>query len=91
MGFFNRIHRKLNPELFQGVGKKKQYFEGWYFKVVNAKRDKAFAFIPGIAYDKAGEGHAFIQVLDGIQKTASYHRFDAALFEVHTQLFQFGS
>lgn len=88
MGFFNRIHRKLNPELFQGVGKKKQYFEGWYFKVVNAKRDKAFAFIPGIAYDKAGEGHAFIQVLDGIQKTASYHRFDAALFEAHTQLFQ---
>ena len=72
MGLFAALHRKLNPEIFQGPGQSSNYFEGWYFKVVNASQNRAFAFIPGIALDKNGQGHAFIQVLDGIQETACY-------------------
>jgi len=77
---FNRLHSFFNPEQFQGWGKTKKYFEGWYYKVVNAEETKAFAFIPGIAMDEAGNKQAFIQVLDGKKKTAEYHRFDSTLF-----------
>jgi tocopherol cyclase len=76
-----KINAFFNPERFQGWGKKKKYFEGWYFKVVNPDETKAFAFIPGIAMDEAGRQQAFIQVLDGKKKTAAYHKFDATHFK----------
>lgn len=76
-----KISAFFNPERFQGWGKKRKYFEGWYFKVVNAGETKAFAFIPGIAMDEQGRRQAFVQVLDGKLKTAAYHRFDAAEFK----------
>ena len=67
---FTKLHSFFNPEQFQGWGKQKKYFEGWYFKVVNADESKAFAFIPGIAMDEHGNKNAFIQVLDGKKKPA---------------------
>jgi len=70
----------FHPEQFQGWGKTNQYFEGWYFKVVNADETEAFAFIPGIAMDKNGLQHSFIQVLDGKRRTAEYHKFEASEF-----------
>ena len=33
---FTKLYSFFNPEQFQGWGKTKKYFEGWYFKVVNA-------------------------------------------------------
>jgi tocopherol cyclase len=80
---FKRVNAFFNPEQFQGWGKNKKYFEGWYFKVVNADETKAFAFIPGIAMDEAGNKKAFIQVLDGKKKTAAYHSFEALSFRPH--------
>jgi tocopherol cyclase len=77
---FKRLNAFFNPEQFHGWGKNRNYFEGWYFKVVNAEETKAFAFIPGIAMDKAGNKQAFIQVLDGKKKTSRYHKFDANEF-----------
>lgn len=77
---FKKLHSFFNPEQFQGWGKTKKYFEGWYFKVVNADETKAFAFIPGIAMDEGGNKQAFIQVLDGKKKTAAYHRFEFSSF-----------
>ncbi len=38
------------------------------------------AIIPGLSYDAHGEGHAFIQVLDGVAKTAEYHQYDITDF-----------
>jgi len=70
----------FHPERFQGWGKKRNYFEGWYFKVLNHNKDKAFAFIPGIAFDSNGNGHSFVQVLDGKTHTSRYHRFDCQDF-----------
>jgi tocopherol cyclase len=66
----------FNPEQFQGWGKQNSYFEGWYFKLVTQNRSHAYAVIPGIAMDEEGKKQAFIQVLDGMQNTAEYHRFD---------------
>ena len=72
---FTKFTAFFNPEQFQGWGKKKNYFEGWYFKLISADEKNAFAFIPGIAMDAAGNQHAFIQVLDGKKQTSVYHKF----------------
>ena len=76
----NKFQALFNAEQYHGWGKTKRYFEGWYYKVLNAKEDKAFAFIPGIAMDENGEQQAFIQVLDGKKLTAAYHKYDAVKF-----------
>ncbi len=70
-----RLCSIFNPDQYQGWNRRKGYFEGWYFKVLNENETKAFAIIPGIAIDDRGKGQAFIQVLDGKKKTARYHQF----------------
>lgn len=70
----------FHPERFQGINKRKQYFEGWYFKCLNASGDVALAIIPGVAMDSEGKKHSFIQVLDGKDHTATYHKFDFESF-----------
>lgn len=77
---FNKVHAFFNPEQYHGWGKRRNYFEGWYFKVISADERHAYAFIPGIAMDTAGNKHSFIQVLDGKKKTAVYHKFSATAF-----------
>jgi tocopherol cyclase len=80
MQFIKKFSSLFNPEQFQGWGKRKNYFEGWYYKILNKEETKAFAFIPGISYDKNGFGHSFIQVLDGKAKTSAYYRFETNQF-----------
>lgn len=46
---------------YYGYNKKKNYFEGWYFKIV--QKDNQIAFIPGISIDESGNRQAFIQVI----------------------------
>lgn len=77
----NKLQALFNPEQYHGWGKTKRYFEGWYYKVISADESKAFAFIPGIAMDENGDQQAFIQVLDGKNLTAEYHKFEAELFK----------
>lgn len=74
--FLYNLQALFNPDMFQGKGKIKRYFEGWYFKVVNAAKTEAYAIIPGIAMDQEGLKQAFIQILDGKRQTAVYHKFD---------------
>lgn len=80
MAIRKRIKSLFNPSMYQGWGIKKRYFEGWYFKVVNASETKAFVFIPGIAMDESGKSHAFIQLLDGKEKRSEYFTFNARSF-----------
>jgi len=88
MMVLKKVSSFFHPERFQGWGKSKNYFEGWYCKVVNRDATKAFAFIPGIAIDPSGNAHAFVQVLDGKALTAKYHRFDFQDFHPSTDRFQ---
>ena len=60
-----------NPEIFQGSLKKKNYFEGWYFKNVSSDLQHVYSFIPGIALTEKDE-HAFIQVINGITGKTDY-------------------
>ena len=62
--FKKRWKALWNPDMYHGWGKEKNYFEGWYFKIVDPTEQYAFAFIPGISIGQENQ-HAFIQVLDG--------------------------
>jgi tocopherol cyclase len=84
----NKLAAIFNPEEFQGRAKKHTYFEGWYFKVLNASEAKAYAFIPGIALDEAGNRHAFIQVLDGKKRWSRYYKFDIHSFVAAAGIFE---
>ncbi len=76
-----------NPEIFQGHGKSKNYFEGWYFKLIDSTGNHRFAIIPGISYPKKGEPHAFIQVMNAIECTSVYHRFPVSDFQASRDVF----
>ncbi len=80
MSLTTKIRSLFDPTMYQGWGNRRKYFEGWYFKVVNASGSRAYAFIPGIAMDEEGESHAFVQVLDGTARKSEYFPFDAAMF-----------
>jgi tocopherol cyclase len=82
-----RFSSIFNPEVFQGRGKKRTYFEGWYFKVVDASETNAYAFIPGVAMDAAGNRQSFIQVLDGKKRWSHYYKFDIHSFRAASDSF----
>lgn len=83
-----RLKAFFNPERFQGWGKTRKYFEGWYFKIVNADETRAFAIIPGVAMDANGGRQSFIQILDGKKKTSVYHKFHFEDFVPDPKIFR---
>ena len=72
----NRLRALFNPPLYHGWGRSRRFFEGWYYKIVSKNQKHAFAFIPGVAMDENGKKQAFIQVLDGKNLSAKYHKFN---------------
>lgn len=77
-----------NPNRYHGWGRKRNYFEGWYFKFVDPTEQYAFAAIPGISMGSDGRQHAFIQVLDGKQCRANYHEFPVSSFVPFSDRFE---
>ena len=78
--FQKKIQALFNAEQYHGWGRSKRYFEGWYFKVLTADEQQAFAFILGVAMDENGQQQAFVQVLDGKKSTATYHKYPFSEF-----------
>lgn len=76
----NRWQALWQPERYHGWGRQRNYFEGWYIKLVSPCERYALAFIPGISMDAAGQQHAFVQRLDGKTCESAYHRFETAAF-----------
>ena len=70
------------PELYHGQGKRAPFFEGWYFKLVDAHEQHRYAVIPGafIGHDP-GASHAFVQTLDGVTGRTAYHRYPFETFQ----------
>ncbi len=64
-----------HPEGFHGNGKTRNYFEGWYFKIVSADQSQKWAVIPGIFRGLGGSSRdeAFVQILDGSTGRSWYH------------------
>jgi len=82
----NFIYRTLRPEMYHGHGKSPPFFEGWYYKLVSADESQRYAVIPGIQLGE--DGHAFVQVLDGVNLKAIYHRFPLEEFWASDQEFE---
>lgn len=62
--------------MYHGTVMSPPFFEGWYFKVVDATGLHRFAFIPGVFIGKTPENsHAFVQVLEGASSRVEYHRY----------------
>jgi tocopherol cyclase len=68
------------PAMYHGFGKRRRFFEGWYFKCVSPGGDAVYAIIPGVSLGADGESHAFIQILNGLKRTSSYHRYELSEF-----------
>jgi len=79
----------MHPERYHGHGKRPPFFEGWYYKMINADRGRRIAIIPGIFLsDDPDKHHAFIQVFDGLSGDATYHRFPAEAFDAARDHFE---
>jgi hypothetical protein len=71
----------FHPERYHGRGKRAPFFEGWYFKLVDASEGHRYAIIPAVFLHKdPSKQHAFIQILDGAAGQATYHRFPVGAF-----------
>jgi len=79
------------PGMYHGHGLRRNFFEGWYFKVVDRAERYVWAIIPGVflaaAHASTQESHAFVQTLDGTTGVTHYHRYPLAEFEASTTEF----
>ena len=83
------INNFVNPDLYHGWNKKRNFFEGWYFKLVDASTQQVFVFIPGIHLGKTKKhSHSFIQVLNGKEVNYRYLRFAPDEFITSRKKFQ---
>lgn len=86
MNFIKKIYY---PEIFQGKYKKKNYFEGWYFKNIDKSKENALAVIAGISFGKnKNDHHCFIQILDIINDKINYIKYDMKAFKYDENYFE---
>ena len=79
-----------HPEGFHGVGREKNFFEGWYFKIVDQQQKHKWAIIPGIFRGLGGSSRdeAFVQVLDGSTGRSWYHTYPVEDFKASETSFE---
>lgn len=72
---------KINSDLYHGQNQYTNFFEGWYFKIVDSTATYALAFIPGISRGKDPlDHHCFIQVVNLIDHSYQYFRYSTNEF-----------
>jgi len=86
---FYNIRKIWHPGIYQGKTKRKNYFEGWFFKIVDPSLENILAIIPGIFRGNApSDSHAFIQVLNGRTLQSHYHKFPLSDFHASDRRFE---
>jgi hypothetical protein len=81
-----KLKRLMDPPIFQGTLKEKNYFEGWYLKNVSMDQSSVLSFIPGISLSK--NSHSFIQVINGITGWTHYFEFPVEVFKPSPDRFE---
>ncbi len=66
----------INNFNYVGTKKRKNYFEGWYFRIVD---NNCYSFIFGLSLNEE-DSHSFIQIIDQTQKKVYYFRFKVSDF-----------
>jgi tocopherol cyclase len=83
------VRRTLHPAWYHGHGKSPPFFEGWYYKLVDASEAFRYSVIPGVFLsDDPARRHAFVQVLDGVSGQATYHVYPAKAFRAARDRFE---
>jgi hypothetical protein len=76
------------PDAYHGAGKRRNFFEGWYFKLVDAPGRYACAVIPGVFMGaNPSDSHAFVQTLDGATGRSTFHRYPLGAFSASPREF----
>lgn len=84
----NKYYILKNPICFQGSISKRNYFEGWYYKLVNSEENYTCAFIPGISTGTSRyKRHAFIQFADNTNQLPIYKPYSIHSFSYSDQPF----
>ncbi|MGD0855468.1 MAG: tocopherol cyclase family protein [Dehalococcoidia bacterium] len=83
-----RIVNIWHPAIYQGTNRMRAHFEGWYFKLVDRQGKNIYAVIPGVSFDKQGDAHCFIQLLNGKDASSKYFRYDISSFRYSDKTFQ---
>jgi len=74
----------FKPWVFQGSARKKNYFEGWYFKHVSEDLKNVYSIIPGISLS-GKDSHSFVQVINGLSGETGYFRYPLKEFNASAQ------
>lgn len=83
------LKKLFNPSVYQGKNKRRNYFEGWYYKLIDREMNHALAVIPGVSFGKGMEDrHAFIQVLDARGCKVNYIRYAPSDFSFSRDRFE---
>ena len=61
------------PSVYQGRKTPRNYFEGWYFKIIDSGGKQIWSIIPGISY--SDDTHCFVQVIHANSGKTFYHRY----------------
>ncbi len=78
-----------HPERFQGSTSRRKYFEGWYYKLVDAAEEHVLAVIPGISLGSTAEdSEAFIQIFNGTTGDYEYITFPLTDFRPASHAFE---
>jgi hypothetical protein len=83
------VRKVLRPAGYHGAGRTSRYFEGWYVKLVDARKDARLALIPGVflAPQPDGPHEAFVQVLDGVTGRSWYTSYPLSEFTASSDHF----
>ena len=69
-------------------GRRRPYFEGWYYKLVNQDESQRFAIIPGVFFGETPEqDHAFVQLLDGQSARVTFEHYPIDQFWASDRVF----
>jgi len=63
---------------FKGCKEKKNYFEGWFIKIIDNKSN-SYSFIFGVTLNQK-DPHSFLQIIDQKQDKSYYYRFKLGEF-----------
>jgi len=76
----------FRPDVYQGKRKPENYFEGWYFKLVDEAEIQVWSVIPGVSFSE--DRHAFIQVIEAMSGTTHYFKLPLESFSYRKDRFE---
>jgi tocopherol cyclase len=83
------LRNVLYPERHQGANRRYPYFEGWYYKLVDATETHRYAVIPGIYKGPTPEtSQSFVQFMYGATGEVTFFRYPLDAFRARDDMYE---